>query len=226
MEALPLDDVPAVKVYLGLPLFGVRQPEGGMAEVVRRQSEDVASLVFDPVVIGAARELPAVVRDLRAHDCIGTREAIGLFGFSAGGAATLFALTEREVPIGVAVTLNASTGLSASVRAYERATQRTYSWTTAARVLAKQSDAAGRAAELAKGAPPPALLIIHGADDATLTPQVALTLHEALLPFYQQASSGQRIQLEIVPDLSHGWTSPGTVEKLRGAISAWFERYL
>jgi hypothetical protein len=32
MEALPLDEVPAVKVYLGLPLFGARTPS---ADVVR-----------------------------------------------------------------------------------------------------------------------------------------------------------------------------------------------
>jgi predicted esterase len=226
MEALPLDDVPAIKVYLGLPLFGAREPEGGMKELVRRQSEDIASLVFEPVVMGAARELPAVVRDLRSHDCMGTREAIGLFGFSAGGAATLFAVAEREVAISVAVTLNASTGLSASVSAYERATKRSYSWTTAARALATQSDAPRRAADIAKGAPPPALLIIHGADDAMLTPQVAVALHEALVPFYERANSGQRVRLEILPDLSHGWTAPGTVEKLRGAISDWFGRYL
>ena len=38
MEALPLDDVAAIKVYTGLPLFGQRAPEGGMQELARRQS--------------------------------------------------------------------------------------------------------------------------------------------------------------------------------------------
>src|SRR5690348_6637870 len=41
MQALPLDDVPAVKVYLGLPLFGQRAPAAGMDELARRQKEDV-----------------------------------------------------------------------------------------------------------------------------------------------------------------------------------------
>jgi predicted esterase len=224
MEALPLDDVPAIKVYLGLPLFGARAPKEGMKEVVRRQSEDVALLVFEPVVMGAARELPAVVRELRARGCIRPAEAIGVFGFSAGGASTLFALAEREVPIGAAVTLNASIGLSASVRAYELTTKRTYSWTPSARELAQKSDAPGRAADIAKGAP--ALLIIQGAEDAMVTPQIARTLHQTLLPLYEKANSGERVRLQVVPDLSHSWTAPGTLEQLRGTISEWFSRYL
>ena len=39
MTALPLDDAPALKIYLGLPLFGERAPADGMKEVVRRQAE-------------------------------------------------------------------------------------------------------------------------------------------------------------------------------------------
>ena len=53
MDALPLDDVDAVKVYLGLPLFGARAPAGGMKELARRQAEDVGTEVFKPVVVGA-----------------------------------------------------------------------------------------------------------------------------------------------------------------------------
>src|SRR5262249_32918078 len=33
LQALPLDDVPAAKVYLGLPLFGKRAPAGGVDEL-------------------------------------------------------------------------------------------------------------------------------------------------------------------------------------------------
>lgn len=221
MEALPLDDVPVLKVYLGLPMFGARAPEGGMKEVVRRQTEDLASLVFEPIVIGAAKELPAVVRALRERDCVGSKQAIGLFGFSAGGAAALIALAEREVPIGAAVVLNASTGLSASIQAYERATKRSYEWTPHARELARESDAVGRAKEIATGNP--ALLIIHGADDAMLTPQGATALRDALAPLYKNKD---RVQLQIEPGLAHAWTDATTVGKLRSEIGAWFDRRL
>lgn len=222
MDALPLDDVPAVKVYLGLPMFGSRSAK----DLARRQQQDLATLVFEPVVMGAARELPAVVRALEQHGCLKRDEGIGLFGFSAGGAAVWFALAEREVPIKVAVTLNASTGLSASVDAYERATKSSYTWTEVSRRLAQRSDAAGRAKEIVKGLPPPALLIIHGNDDAMLTPEVASTLHDALVPAYEEALAEQRLQLLLVPGLAHDWTKPGTLDALRGSIGAWFHSYL
>jgi len=226
MEALPLDDVPAVKVYLGLPMFGARALPGGMSELARRQQQDLATLVFEPAVMGAAKELPAVVRTLAAHGCLQRDGSIGLFGFSAGGAAVLFALAEREVPIDVAVTLNASTGLSASVSAYERATKGSYNWTDAARRLAQRSDAAGRAKDIVTGNPPPALLIMHGNDDAMLTPETASSLHRTLLPLYREANAAQRLQLTVVPAMAHAWTSTGNVAALRSSIAAWFHTYL
>jgi hypothetical protein len=41
MEALPLDEVPAIKIYLGLPQFGAREAPGGRENMVRHQSEDL-----------------------------------------------------------------------------------------------------------------------------------------------------------------------------------------
>lgn len=226
MEALPLDEVPAIKVYLGLPLFGARMPAGGNKDLVRRQTEDFASLLFEPTVVGTAAELPAVLQALEGLGCLESGAQIGLFGFSAGGAAALFALAEAEIPVSSAVVLNASTGLNASIRALESATKRPYIWTDSARDLAKRSDAVGRAAEIAAGDPPPALLIIHGADDTMLSPQIAVALHEALLPSYRSATAQQRLQLMVVPRMSHVWTGAGTVEEVRKSVAAWFNQYL
>ena len=226
MEALPLDDVPAVKVYLGMPLFGARAPAGGMAEVVRRQSEDVATLVFEPVVLGAALELPKVVAALREMGYLDKGASVGVFGFSAGGAATLIALAEAEVPIGAAVTLNASTGLNATVAAYEKVTRREYTWTQEARVLAHRSDAIERAADIASPQPPPALLILHGVDDAMLDPSRAARLHEELVPLYRKAHREDLLQLELVSGMAHVWTDPRRLAEVRNAVSAWFVRHL
>jgi predicted esterase len=224
MDALPLDDVPAVKVYAGLPMFGSRALADG--ELARRQKQDLGALVFEPVVVGAAKELAAVVRALEQSGCMRPGAAIGLFGFSAGGAAALYALAERDVRVGAAVTLNASTGLSASVKAYERATKGSYEWTDATRRLARRTDAASRGKDIAVGAPPPALLIVHGADDAMLTPSVAVTLHEALQPLYAEVNASQRLQLAVMPGLAHAWMDTGNVEALRSSIAAWFHTYL
>jgi predicted esterase len=224
MDALPLDDVPAVKVYLGLPMFGTRALAEG--ELVRRQKQDLGALVFEPVVMGGAKELSAVVRALEQRGCMRPGAAIGLFGFSAGGAAVLYALAERDVRIGAAVTLNASTGLTASVEAFERVTKGSYQWTDATRRLAHRSDAVSRSTDIAAGAPPPALLIVHGAEDAMLTPSGAVRLHEALQPLYTKSNAPQRLQLAVMPGLAHAWIDTGNVEALRSSIAAWFHTYL
>ena len=226
MEALPLDDVPAVKVYLGLPLFGARAPVGGMAEVVRRQSEDVATFVFEPVVLGAALELPKVVAALRELGYLENDANVGVFGFSAGGASTLIALAEAGIPVGAAVTLNASTGLTATVAAYENVTGRRYAWTNDARVLAHRSDAIERADEIASPRSPPALLIIHGADDAMLDPARAVSLYEELLPLYRKVQHADRLHLELVTGMTHTWTDARHLSHVRTAVSDWFMHHL
>jgi predicted esterase len=224
MDALPLDDVPAIKVYLGLPLFGKRA-EADRDALRRRQTVDVALNVFVPVVMGAAKELPRVVAALRAAGCLDTREKIGLFGFSAGGAAVLYALAEHDVPIGTAVVLNASTGLSASVAAYEHATGKTYGWTPRSRAFASRADASGRARDIAAGHPPPALLIVQGTNDATLTPELAKSLDAALAPLYA-AHDRDREQLMLLDGLSHSVTDAAGIDDLRRRIGGWFNRYL
>ena len=226
MTSLPLDEVPAVKVYLDLPLFGARSPPGGTDEMIRRQTQDVASLIFEPVVMGAAGELPAVVTALRTRRCVGANGKIGLFGFSAGGAATLVALAQREARVSAAVTLNASTGLSASIQALEHATKRPYAWTPHARMLAGRSDAVLHAADISAGNPPVALLLIHGADDKTVSPSAAVNLYDALRPYYRRDRAGPRLRLEILSGLSHSWGTADTDPRLEREIASWFNRFL
>jgi dipeptidyl aminopeptidase/acylaminoacyl peptidase len=83
-----------------------------------------------------------------------------------------------------------------------------------------------RAKDIAAGSPPPALLLIHGNDDAMLTAQTAVDLHSALQPLYREANAAQRLQLTVVPGLAHGWIDTGNVEALRSSIAAWFHTYL
>lgn len=223
-KLLPLDDVPAVKVYLGLPMFGRRAPEDPGA-LARRQQENLATGVFEPVVMGAARELPAVVDALRRNGCLRTGQGIGLFGFSAGGAAALYALAEREVPVQAAVLLNASTGLSASVAAYERALGKPFAWTEETRALARRSDAIARAADIARGAPPPAVLMVHGADDAMVDGKGARALRDALAPHYS-GDAAARLRLEIVEDLPHAIRAPDDIARVRALAGTWFLRFM
>jgi len=220
MEALPLDDVPAIKVYLGLPLFGARQAAGGREDMVRRQSEDLGRLVFEPVVVGAAQELPTAITALQQSGCLRAGQKIGLFGFSAGGAAVLFALAEGKVPIETAVVVNASTGLTASVQAYERATKHEYQWSGYTRDLALRTDAVQRAVDIARNHP--ALLILQGNDDAMLSSRDAVALRDALAPLYKSPRDEPRLRLALVDGLSHGWADSAHADEMRRSIADWF----
>jgi dienelactone hydrolase len=226
LKALPLDEVAAVKIYLGLPLFGPRAPSGGTETLAQRQVADYASLIFEPVVMGAAKELPSVLAALRNRQCLGADQKIGLFGFSAGGAAVLFALAEREVPVQAAVTLNAPNGLSESIEAVEHATKHPYVWTPSTRQLARRSDSIVRAGEIAAGEPPPALLIFHGTADEVVPSRGTLALRDALRPLYAKTGNSERLQVVMARDVSHDWTEPQALQEVRALVANWFNQHL
>lgn len=229
MQDLPLDEVAAMKVYLGLPLFGARAPKSEADSLVRRQAEDYALRIFQPVVVGAALELPAVLTELRKQGCVRGGEAIGLFGFSAGGTAVLIALLEQKAPVGVAVTVNAPTGLRSAVGALERATRQPYPWSDASRRLAERTDATQHAARIATstaGQPPRALLLFHGADDKVIVPADTVALADSLRPLYEHSGAGKRLQLTVAPGVSHNWADRRTLDEVRSAVADWFNRFL
>lgn len=224
MRALPLDDVPAVKIYLGLPLFGARAPKSTQQSLAQRQAEDYGSRLFEPVVLGAAEELPAVVRELRRKGCLGRHDPIGLFGFSAGGTAALMALIQRKVAVRAAVVINAPTGLNASIDALEHATKKSYAWTPHTREVAARSDAILHAADIAAG--DPAVLIIQGTEDTVVNAHGAASLVEALRPFYRRKSQEQRLKIVLAPSVAHDWTKPEALVEVRSAVAEWFNSYL
>jgi len=223
MQAFPLDDVPAIKVYLGLPMFGKRAPKGGTDELVRRQRDDVGLLVFQPVVVGAADELPRVIQALEQQQCMRAGDRIGLFGFSAGGASALLALARREVPIGAAVLLNPSTGLTASVQAYEHATGQPYAWTPQSRGLAKRSDAVGHVAEIVAGTPPPAILLVRGDKDDVISASSVSALKEALESRYALAHESDRFRYSQLDELPHNLAGLAASDTLQQQVAAWFK---
>ena len=226
MSALPLDDVPAVKVYLGLPLFGARAPSADSESLARRQAEDYALLIFKPVVVGAARELPAVLQALRDLKCLGTHDRIGLFGFSAGGTAVLLALADPSIPVSTAMTVDAPVSLNAALSAVEHVTKKPYDWSEASRSLASESNSVLHAAQIAAGEPPRALLLFHGADDTVIEPSGTVSLEEQLRPFYARSGNDGRLRLVIAPGASHDWAKPPTLEQVRMLAADWFDRHL
>lgn len=228
MEDLPLDDVPAVKVYLGLPLLGARSPAAGTDSLAQRQAQDYATRIFEPIVVGAARELPAVLGEMRRLGCLRVGEKVGLFGFSAGGTAALIALMDDEAPIAAAVTVNAPSGLRSAVGALERATKQPYVWSETSLRLATSSDATLHPTQIAAtvAGQPRALLLFQGADDKTIAPADAVSLDRSLRPVYEHSRYPLRLQLTVASGVSHDWADPKTVGQVRAAVADWFNRYL
>jgi dienelactone hydrolase len=171
--------------------------------------------------VGAGDELPHVVQALAQQGCLRRDEAVGLVGFSAGGAAALYAMSRRQVSVDAAVFINPSTGLTASVQAYEQATGRTYAWSPASRELAQRTDATRHVAEIAKGTSPPALLFLQGADDSVIDAHALADLDEQLKPLYR--GHAQRLQFTRLPGVTHQWAAdPQALATVRKAVAAWF----
>lgn len=223
MQALPLDDVPAIKVYLGLPLTGERAPQDEADSLRQRQKRDYGALVFGPIVLGAAGELPAVVSALREAHCLLKDDAVDLFGFSAGGSALLEALTEQKVRIATAITLNAPTGLAPAIGALEKATHQSYIWSSEARRIDMQTQFAAHAGQIAKNHP--ALLMLQGINDSVGSPQDIRVLLHALEPNYGDASDKERVKVVLLPGVTHEWAQPPSLEAIRKQVSQWLNEY-
>jgi predicted esterase len=226
MQALPLDEVPAVKIYLGLPLSGSRAPVESDDSLASRQAKEFATLLFQPVVLGAATELDSAVQALQRLGCIAQRQRIGLFGFSAGGTAALIALADRKLEFSAVVTLNAPIGLTDNVHALEQATGTRYQWTSSARDLLKRSDVIDRTRAIASDSPPPALLQVHGAKDPIVAGGGSRALYDELRPVYLHAGYPERLRLIDSIDATHNWTQCPALHDIQTAVADWFLRFL
>src|SRR3954471_14134039 len=106
--ALPMDDLPAWRVHLGMPMCGARMVDGSMDAGAELMRKDVLMAFLDPFVRQATEEFPAalagggegvpprpvgaVFRALLPVDA----GPIGLLGGSLGGAVALRVLASTE----------------------------------------------------------------------------------------------------------------------------------
>lgn len=225
---VPMAPLPAWRVYLGLPLFGARLPEGGVAEINRRGERDYLVELFGPVVEEAAAELHRVTAELRAAFPV-TDAPVGLVGVGAGAAAVLLTLAEGRLPVGAAAVVNPVVDPALVIAARERRTGTAYEWTEQALSTRDWLDFGDRAEEVSRDRVP--LLVVSGGRDEVVPPEHGRSLRDAVAAHAPEHA----LRHIVVPDLAHaigpepglrpGPLTPAGVLTDR-ALTEWFHQHL
>ncbi|PRX99454.1 alpha/beta hydrolase family protein [Allonocardiopsis opalescens] len=241
---LPMAGVDAWRVYLGLPMFGTRLPEGGLAEIQQLGGDDYLLNLLGPVVEKATAELGAAVAELSARLPV-SGGPVALAGVGEGGTAVLLALAESGLPVAAAGVVNPVVFPAHVLAAREREAGAAYRWTDRSRELAAWLDFTTRAADIGGRMPRTPLLVVTGQADEVVRPAHGQALHDALVRAYaedgpaeqtaEQPTSDDRLRHITIPDLTHtmgpepglrpGPPAPGPVLADR-ALTEWFRRFL
>jgi predicted esterase len=234
-EVLRLEKMDAVLAFVNLPMVADRTPTAGRDELLRVQKEDFVNGFFFRSISGATAELPQIVKELNATYRLDTDKGIGLFGFSAGGAAALLALLESDVPITAAVIVNAPMSVMQNVENWQRTLKRQFEWNDASRKAASRYDVEVQADKIAGRKILPALLMVQGDADKQLGIEPARRAFEALKQRYVGRGEAERIRFEVVHGLAHNF-GPGSGAtgsalasidfEIEQKTKQWFERFL
>ncbi|MFI5958037.1 alpha/beta hydrolase [Cryptosporangium sp. NPDC051539] len=190
--ALPLEGVPAWRVYLGMPFTGARMPAGGLDEIMALVRDDTLLNLHGAAITQAAAELPAVLDELFARLPL-VDAPLSLVGGSAGGGAALLTFAELDRPVAAVVAINAAIRATSVVALVEQAFGFSYEWSDESRRLAERLDAVRRAGESAARHPDAAVLIVSGEEDHDDFRADAAALRDAL----------PAAELVTIPGLAH-----------------------
>lgn len=219
--ALPLNELPAWRVYLGLPMCGRRSAPNGQQAIVDLAREDIVLRYIDNLVRTAAEEFPATLAALRERFDIADGP-IAVVGGSLGGAVASLVLAEGPTPIAAAALLNAGIRARSVAELVEEGMGIPYTWTDAAREAADRLDFVARAEDIAASGA--AVLVVSGELDHRQLRVDAIDLAEAL-----------GTELFSVPGLDHALAErPGTepapqiphAEIVDRAVTVWFKQHL
>src|SRR5947208_13210999 len=235
-EVLRLEGMDAILAFVNLPMVADRMPAGGKDELLRVQKEDFVNGFFFRSISGATAELDQIVKKLNATYHLDADKGIGLFGFSAGGAAALLALLESDVPITAAVVVvNAPTSVTQNVENWQRTLKRQFEWNNASRKAASRYDVELQADKIAERKILPALLIVQGDADDQFGIGPARRAFDALRQRYVARGEAERIQFEVIHGLAHnfgpGSGATGSAQasidlELEQKTEHWFEWFL
>ncbi|NSC19974.1 alpha/beta hydrolase [Streptomyces albus subsp. chlorinus] len=216
--ALPMNDLPAWRVHLGMPMCGARMVDGSMDAILERARQDPLMAVLHPFVRQAAEEFPAALASLRARLPVDDGP-IGVLGGSLGGAVALRILAESDVPVFAGAVVNAAIRMRSVVELFPEE----YQYDTESEKAVDSLDFVAKAGSIAARAP---LLVVSGELD-----------HPALRTDAQDlvAALGERSQLLPIPGLAHPLADEPGIEpapqlpltrEVDAGLTAWFRRHL
>ncbi len=224
--ALPLAELDAWRVYLGLPMHGARFPEGGVEALMQLGYADAVQNLYGPISAQAAEEFGPAYAELRQR--FGFREGpVGVLGGSLGAAVAQLVIAGGTVDVSAAVLVSPMSQLTAVVEAVGRMFGMTYPWSEPSLRIARRMDFVVRADEVA--ACPATLLVVGEEDDEQGFREPAARLHAAL------AQRDVTADLVVVPGMGHALADEPGIEPAPQLLAAaevdrlavgWFARHL
>jgi pimeloyl-ACP methyl ester carboxylesterase len=196
--ALPLEGLDAWKLYLGLPGFGPRAPEGGMDAMFANLMKDAPGLVHGPTHQQAADEFPAAFAELRERLGLDADAPVALVGGSMGSAIAAEVLARGTSGARTAVFVSPMLDLRTMIDAVAPAFGG-YEWTEAGTGAAALLDYVTRADEVAAAGA--SIRVIVGADDEPFMAGPAKRMAAAI-----------GADLQVVPGMEHALAEEPGIE--------------
>jgi dienelactone hydrolase len=216
--ALPMNDLPAWRVHLGMPMCGARMVDGSTDAVVELMRKDPLMSYLYPFVRQAFEEFPAALESIRAQLPV-DNGPIGVLGGSLGGAVALRVLAESGVPVFAGAVVNAAIRMRSVVDLFPG----DYPYDAESEKAVDSLDFLAKADAIAGRAP---LRVVSGELDHPGLRADALSLADAL---------GERSELLSIPGLAHPLADEPGIEpapqlplarEVDAGLVTWFRRHL
>jgi pimeloyl-ACP methyl ester carboxylesterase len=216
--ALPMSDVPAWRVHLGMPMCGARMVDGRMDAAAELMQADPLMSYLHPFVRQASEEFPAALAALRAQLPVDDGP-ICVLGGSLGGAVALRILADTDIPVRAGALVNAAIRMRSVVDLFPGS----YPYDVESTAAVDSLDFLAEADVIAERAP---LLVVSGEEDHPGLRADALELVEA---------TGGRSELLSIPGLGHPLADEPGIEPapqlplaraVDAGLTAWFRQRL
>jgi dienelactone hydrolase len=215
--ALPMNEVPAWRVHLGMPMCGARMVEGSMDAGLELLRKDPLMAALYPIVRQAVEEFPAALASIRAQLPVGDGP-IGVLGGSLGASVALRILAGTDVPVFAGAVVNGAIRLRSVIALFGD-----YPYDAESERVVDSLDFVAEADAIAGRAP---LLVVSGELDHPGLRADALQLVDAL---------GERSELLSIPGLAHPLAEEPGIEpapqlplarEVDAGLTTWFRRHL